>query len=320
MPYDVLQDRQKECQGSLVLAVPDIAVQRVKEPQRRIGRVVEALILSFREQVRDQAVAHIVSEGAQDPACLDRSPGRQSEAFQRDHCVPAPVGEPVMAGDHGAHFITLGPRPGPVGNASNRGNDEGVGRKDELGCEADLCRRRRHPNETPAALAFKRQRIVGAQRQHSMPSLGCSDQRQRAILADLSGKVAGAPQPAPRIVTALRLDVVKALAAHAAIGGKGRAFGALHRQPQSRQIRPGADLVSVAPDGQRIARGQRLTDRRLERTKVDQGSHPQADAPAVAERAKRGMHNVLARGHDNRLLDDEAIELISPARQAHCSA
>ena len=150
-----------------------------------------------------------------------------------------------------------------------------------------------------------------------MPSLGCSDQRQRAILADLSGKVAGAPQPAPRIVTALRLDVVKALAAHAAIGGKGRAFGALHRQSQSRQIRPGADLVSVAPDGQRIARGQRLTDRRLERTKVDQGSHPQADAPAVAERAKRGMYDVLARGHDNRRLDDEAIELISPARQAH---
>ena len=29
------------------------------------------------------------------------------------------------------------------------------------------------------------------------------------------------------------------------------------------------------------------------------------------------MHDVLARGHDNRLLDDEGIELISPARQSH---
>src|SRR6476646_7647340 len=117
-----------------------------------------------------------------------------------------------------------------------------------------------------------------------MPSLRCSDQGQRAILADLSGKVAGAPQPASRIVTALRLDVVETLAAQAAIGGKSRAFGTLHRQPQDWQIQPGADLVSVAPDGQRIAREERLADRRLERANVDQGSHPQADAPAVAER------------------------------------
>ena len=76
MPYDVLQDRQEELQGRFVSAVLDIAVQRVKEPQRRIGGVVEALVLSFREQVRDQSVAHVVSKGAQDPACLDRSPAR----------------------------------------------------------------------------------------------------------------------------------------------------------------------------------------------------------------------------------------------------
>ena len=82
MPYDVLQDRQKEFQGPLVLAMLDIAVQRVKEPQRRIGGVVEALILSFREQVWDQPVAHVVSEGAQDPPCLDRSPGRQRQSFE----------------------------------------------------------------------------------------------------------------------------------------------------------------------------------------------------------------------------------------------
>jgi len=160
-----------------------------------------------------------------------------------------------MAGDHGAYFVPLGPRTGSVGNASHRGNDEGIGGQDELGCEADLRGSRRHPDETAAAFAFEGQRIVGAQRQHGMPSLRCGDQGQREILADLCGKVARAPQPASRIVAALRLDVVTALAARAAIGGKSRAFGALHRQPQSRQIRPGADLVSVAPDGQRIARG-----------------------------------------------------------------
>src|SRR5208282_36646 len=48
--YDVLQERQKELQGRFISTVLDVAVQCVKEPQRRIGSVVEALVLSLREQ------------------------------------------------------------------------------------------------------------------------------------------------------------------------------------------------------------------------------------------------------------------------------
>src|SRR5271154_435259 len=73
--------------------------------------------------------------------------------------------------------------------------------------------RRRHPDETPATLTFEGQRIVGAQRQHSVPRLCRRDQGQRAILADLSDKVAGTPQPTSRIVTTLRLNLVEVLAA-----------------------------------------------------------------------------------------------------------
>jgi hypothetical protein len=143
------------------LAMLHIAVQRMKKPQRRIGRVVKPFILPFREHVRDQPFVHVMSKGAQNPACLDRSPGRQSEPFERDHRVPAPIGEPVIAGDHGAHFIALGTRSGPVGNASYRGNHEGVGGEGEFGCKSGPCRCCRHPNQAPAAFAFEIQRIAG---------------------------------------------------------------------------------------------------------------------------------------------------------------
>ena len=62
----------------------------------------------------------------------------------------------------------------------------GIGGEYELVGKPDLCRGGRHPDQTPAALAFESQRIIGAQRPHSMPSLCRRDQGQRAIPADLS--------------------------------------------------------------------------------------------------------------------------------------
>ena len=54
-----------------------VAVDRVEEPERGVGRVVEALVLAFREHVRDQAVAHVMGERAQDVAAPRR--GGRSE-------------------------------------------------------------------------------------------------------------------------------------------------------------------------------------------------------------------------------------------------
>jgi len=53
--------------------------------------------LAFREHVRDQSVTQVVSEGAQDPACFDRAPGRQSEsapAVRLDHSLWTSAGWP----------------------------------------------------------------------------------------------------------------------------------------------------------------------------------------------------------------------------------
>ena len=47
-----------------------VAVDGVEEPQRGIGRVVQAFLLAFGKHVGDQAVADVMGEGAQNPAGL----------------------------------------------------------------------------------------------------------------------------------------------------------------------------------------------------------------------------------------------------------
>ena len=59
-----------------------VARQRVEEPQRRVGRVVQALALALREQVRDQAVADVMRERAEDVAGLAVAPGDQRQALE----------------------------------------------------------------------------------------------------------------------------------------------------------------------------------------------------------------------------------------------
>ena len=48
--------------------VVQIAIERMKVPERGVGRVVQAFLLAFGKQVGDQAVADIVGERAQDIA------------------------------------------------------------------------------------------------------------------------------------------------------------------------------------------------------------------------------------------------------------
>ena len=54
----------------------------------------------------DQPVADIIGESAQNVTSFEPTPGRQGQAFEADHRVAAPVGEPMVAGDDCAHFVT----------------------------------------------------------------------------------------------------------------------------------------------------------------------------------------------------------------------
>ena len=74
MSMQLRQQLRRAC-VSVVRRV-DVAVQGVEEPQRRIGRVIEPFVFAFREHVRDQAVANVVGERAQDVARLVHAAGR----------------------------------------------------------------------------------------------------------------------------------------------------------------------------------------------------------------------------------------------------
>ena len=65
MVDDVDHRRQQVGERHLVAGPPHVRLQRMEEPERRIRRVVQALVAAVGEHVRDQAVAHIVRERPQ---------------------------------------------------------------------------------------------------------------------------------------------------------------------------------------------------------------------------------------------------------------
>ena len=103
--HDVEQHRHEPAERLVVSRRHRIALDRVEEPQRRVGGVIEPLALAVREHVRDEAVAHVVSEGAQDITRLAVPVRRQRQPFEADHRVAAPVREPVVARDHRPHVV-----------------------------------------------------------------------------------------------------------------------------------------------------------------------------------------------------------------------
>ena len=67
---DVDQDRQEEPQGDAVLRFLQVTPERVKEPERRVRRVIKPFLLAVGKHVRDQSVANVMRERAQDVARL----------------------------------------------------------------------------------------------------------------------------------------------------------------------------------------------------------------------------------------------------------
>src|SRR5271157_3055587 len=94
--------------------------------------MVKAIGLAFGEQVGNEPVADVVGESAKNVPGLGGTAGGQGQALEADHGVAAPVGEPVIAGDHGADLLADGMRAGGILD-STRGNDqELIGGQDKL--------------------------------------------------------------------------------------------------------------------------------------------------------------------------------------------
>src|SRR5271166_1347090 len=94
--------------------------------------MVKAVGLAFREQVGNEPVADVVGEGAEDVPGLGGPASGQGQALEADHGVAAPVGEPVIAGDHGADFLAGGMRAGGILDSTRGYNQELVRGQDKL--------------------------------------------------------------------------------------------------------------------------------------------------------------------------------------------
>ena len=101
----------------------EITAERVEKPERRVGRVIKPFLLAIGKHVRDQSVADVMREGAQDVSGLEPTAGHEREAFQTDHGVAAPIGEPMITGDDGADFV--------AGGVGARRFLESAGRRDD---------------------------------------------------------------------------------------------------------------------------------------------------------------------------------------------
>src|SRR5205814_3941654 len=109
---DVDQRRQKKLQCRAVGGSLEIPVQRVEEPKRRVGGVVFAFLGAVGEHIWNQTVTDIMRECAQNVAGLEQSSRDQGQAFQTDHRVASPIGEPMISGDDGPDFVAGGMRAG----------------------------------------------------------------------------------------------------------------------------------------------------------------------------------------------------------------
>src|SRR4051812_35489545 len=105
MRDDVLESGHEEAPGAQVARGCQVAVNGMEIPQCGVRGVVEPLPFALGKKIRYQSVTNVVAEGAEDIACFDLATRGKGEAFEADHGVAAPVGEPVVAGDNGAHLI-----------------------------------------------------------------------------------------------------------------------------------------------------------------------------------------------------------------------
>ena len=169
---DVDELRQKRVQQRTVARRREITIERVEQPQRRVGRVVQAVTIPLGKQVRQQAVANRARERAQDPFRFGRAARQQRQPLEADHRVAAPVREPVIARDHGALFVAGGAHARGFRRAADRRHDELVRCQHELGGKAFA----RAPGsaaamQLAAAVAFRRERRGPFERRDDVPRL-----------------------------------------------------------------------------------------------------------------------------------------------------
>ena len=194
---DVAQDREQKLERRTVVGREQVAVERMEEPEGRIGRVIEAVLLTFREHIRDQAVADVASKHPEDVAGLGRPTGRQRQPFETDHRVAAPVREPGVAGDDGVDLIAGSVGPREIFHTAGRADDELVGGQHQLAGEAGARAWRGGPEQTPTTLTLGAISLVRAERHDRLPRLGRGDECHLVVKLRRDSKRTWLPQAWP---------------------------------------------------------------------------------------------------------------------------
>src|SRR2546423_7930856 len=74
-----------------------IAIHSMKEPERSVRSVIKPFVLAFWKHVRDESVAHVMSEGVQNPLGFCAPARCQRQTFKAYHSVASPISEPMVA-------------------------------------------------------------------------------------------------------------------------------------------------------------------------------------------------------------------------------
>ena len=135
---DGFQDGIQSHERIVIMGSPVITIDRMKEPERGISRMVQRLPLSLGKQIRKQAVLDIVGKGSQNGSGFLLTTGAQREPFQADHRVASPIREPVVSGDDRSGFIAGRLRKGMFLQAASGKHDELVGSQGEPSFEVIL--------------------------------------------------------------------------------------------------------------------------------------------------------------------------------------
>ena len=152
-----------------IVGRPEVAFDRVKEPERRVGRVIQPFLRALRKHVRDEAIPDVMPEGAEDVAGLPLAARAQGQPLEADHRVAAPVGEPMITSDDRTDLVAGRPRARSFLAAARRRDDELVGREHHLRRNAAVRHPLRRVQQTFAALVIGFARLVGFERADRLP-------------------------------------------------------------------------------------------------------------------------------------------------------
>ena len=117
----------------------------------------------------------VVRESAQNVVCLEVASGSKGQSLEADHGVAAPIGEPVVAGDHAANFVAGRARPGAIFRAAHRHEDELIGSPHQFAALLVTGAGMRLHQQAALAVLFGMPGLTGRKRAKHFPTFGGSN-------------------------------------------------------------------------------------------------------------------------------------------------